>query len=219
MRQLTVDGDRSLDGVAALLLTGGEDLHPSVYGETNRCCQRTNLARDKFELELLAVALERKLPVLAICRGMQLLCAALGGSLYQDLSEFRSARPAVKVILHRGPEHSDTAHPIRVEPKMVLSDVMGTDATLVNSHHHQAVRTLPSCLRPSAFAPDGLIEATEGINDSFLVGVQWHPERWEHPSSSALISALLSAARRFGMEDHAGSRHRRKASRSSEVET
>jgi len=198
VRRLTLDGEGSLDGVAALLLTGGEDIQPSLYGEPNRHCGRTNPARDKFELELLNLALKRRLPILAVCRGMQLLCVALGGSLHQDLSEFRLLRLGADV-LHRSTDHTDTTHPLEVLPGTLLARVIGSGISLVNSHHHQGVKMLPSRLRPAAFASDGLTEAAEGVDSTFVLGVQWHPETWEHSSSLALISALLAASLRFGL--------------------
>jgi putative glutamine amidotransferase len=199
--RLTLDGERSLDGVVALLLTGGEDVCPSLYGEVNRCCERTNPARDKFELELLDIALKRQLPVLAVCRGMQLLCVALGGSLHQDLSQSRLVRPEADVFLHRGAGHTDTTHKVHVVPGSLLGRIIETEFLFVNSHHHQGVKRLPSCFRPAAFADDGLTEAAEGIVDgTFILGVQWHPERWDHASSTALMSALLAAAQGFAFK-------------------
>ena len=195
-RLVSIGGDRSLDGVSGLLLTGGEDVAPALYGQDNRHCQRVNSERDEFELELLQIALDRSLPVLAVCRGMQLLCAALGGTLYQDLSEFNSSPSSPTAIIHRGPNHTDTVHPLRVEPETMLYGLFGGAAMVVNSHHHQGVSQLPRRLRACSFSPEGLIEAVEDIEGRFVLGVQWHPERWEHASSEKLMKGFLSAAER-----------------------
>jgi putative glutamine amidotransferase len=196
-RLVTARGKESLSGITGLLLTGGEDVSPSMYGEVNRRCERVNSERDKFELELLYTALVRNWPVLAVCRGMQLLTAALGGRLYQDLSERLPGLPDGENIVHRSPGHGDTTHPVRIEPRALLADLVGRPNLMVNSHHHQGIRELPRDLRAAAYSPDGLIEAVENTGNRFVLGVQWHPERWAHESSDALMNAFLSAHLRF----------------------
>ncbi len=195
--QLMVPGANGpFDAVSGLLLTGGEDVHPALYGEVNRC-SRVNPERDKFELELLHAALSRDLPVLAVCRGMQLLNVALGGSLYQDLGEMVCDPSAGKSVCHRGPQHTDTTHPVHLEPQTFLSRCVGQHTLLVNSHHHQGVRELPADLHSSGRSEDGLIEAVEHATKTCVLGVQWHPERWSDKSSDSIMKQYLAACESY----------------------
>lgn len=181
----------ALDGVDGLLIPGGPDVDPRRYGERRSAAtQRPNVRRDEHELSLLRAALERGLPVLAVCRGHQLLNAALGGSLVQNVPEDR----------HRW--HDDDSsrwHEIRIEPDCRLAAVYGGAGELrVNSRHHQAVTPdrLAASLRAVAYSPDGFVEAVEGEAQRWLTGVQWHPERPEmRPAADPLFSAFVSACR------------------------
>ncbi|HSS44412.1 MAG TPA: gamma-glutamyl-gamma-aminobutyrate hydrolase family protein [Thermoanaerobaculia bacterium] len=180
-------------GCSGLLLTGGEDVAPELYGEANRHCGRLNPKRDAFELKLLRSALRRDLPIFAVCRGAQLLAVALRGSLYQDL---RRDPPPGPRVAHRGPGRTDTVHSVAVEPRSLLARLVGKRSLRVNSHHHQGIRRLPRVLRAAARSDDGLVEAIEHRWRAFVVGVQWHPERSNEPSSEALMKAFLAACRR-----------------------
>jgi gamma-glutamyl-gamma-aminobutyrate hydrolase PuuD len=204
-RLVTSQGKELHDGITGLLLTGGEDVSPGMYGEVNRHCERVNPERDKFELELLYTALDRSWPVLAVCRGMQLLVAALGGKLYQDLSELVPGLPDQKAVCHRAPRHTDVTHLIGIEAETLLARVIGRPTLTVNSHHHQAIRELPRDLRAAAYSADGSIEAVEYTRNRFVLGVQWHPERWAHESSDALMRAFLSTHGRLGWSKSAPS--------------
>lgn len=179
-------GDALADA-AGLVLTGGEDVHPVSYGEpTHPKLEETDLARDAVELALYGAARGRRLPVLAICRGIQLVNVAMGGSLYQDLpSEHPSS------INHVDPKGR---HALRVEPASRLHQVIG-DLANVNSRHHQAVKRLASGLRPVAWAEDGVIEGAELANGdgSWLLAVQWHPE---DDVEAALFQAFARAVAR-----------------------
>jgi putative glutamine amidotransferase len=158
-------------GVLGLVLTGGEDVEPARYGRApHPKLEDTDPARDAAELALIAVARERRLPILAICRGIQILNVALGGTLYQDLG---SERPGP--ITHTG---NDSRHAIRVEPGSLLERTLGTRSATVNSRHHQAIRDLAPGLRAVAWAEDGLIEAAEpsDAGEPWTLAVQWHPE-------------------------------------------
>ena len=182
---------RPLSGADGLLLLGGEDVAPERYGETDRCCERINLQRDAFELVLLRSALRKELPILGICRGVQILAVALGGTLRQDLpAELSRGRSRV---IHRGPRRTDSRHRIAVEKGTTLSRLIGRDALLVNSHHHQAVRAMPPRVRVSARSADGVIEAIEHPDKKFVLGIQWHPERWPRESSDAIMRGFLAA--------------------------
>lgn len=182
--------------VVGLLLTGGEDLDPELYGEERLQAERVNRPRDDFELALVGEARRRALPLIGICRGAQVLAVALGGSLVQHIPH--TWPDGGKVIRHRGeePDRRDTEHPVSVESGSRLGRLLGTTRLRVNSHHHQAVRQVPPPARIVARSDDGVAEAIELPGPTFVLGVQWHPERWAHPSSGALRSAFLGAARR-----------------------
>ena len=193
VRLLTPGGNPALDQVSGLLLTGGEDVDPTLYGESNRNCKRVNPERDRFELTLLEAALNRGIPILAVCRGMQLLSVAFGGKLYQDLSERLSDISDADRLSHRGPGGTDTTHPVDIEPLSALEKCVRKSTLLVNSHHHQGVRILPRSLRISCRSRDGLAEAVEQNNNSWILGLQWHPERWPDPASSSIMANFLGA--------------------------
>ena len=160
-----------LDRVQGLVLSGGEDVEPARYGaKPHSKLGETDAARDAVELALIAGAARRRLPVLAICRGIQILNVALGGTLYQDLP---SERP--------GPiDHTDTSarHAVRVEPRTRLHRAVDAETALVNTRHHQAIRDLAPGLRATAWTADGVIESVErrDMNAPWTLAVQWHPE-------------------------------------------
>jgi putative glutamine amidotransferase len=176
-----------------LLFLGGEDIAPERYGERNQHCERINEPRDAFELDLLAAALKQDAPILAVCRGLQVLAVALGGALHQDIAVAQRAAGIRTRVVHRGPKHTDTAHRIAIEPESLLGWLVGRRTALVNSHHHQAVRSPGPATRAVAHASDGTIEAIEHASARFVLGVQWHPERWPHPSSDAIMKGFLTA--------------------------
>ena len=158
-------------GVRGLVLTGGEDVDPARYGATpHPKLEDRDPARDAAELALIAAARERRVPILGICRGIQILNVALGGTLYQDLASERPGPTA-----HTG---DDVRHTVRIEPGSLLEKTLGTGSTTVNSRHHQAIRDLAPGLRAVAWAEDGLIEAVEAAdsNAPWTLAVQWHPE-------------------------------------------
>ncbi len=159
-----------LERVHGLVLTGGEDVVPARYGAAaHPRLGETDPERDAVERALIAGAVRRRLPVLAICRGLQILNVALGGTLYQDLP---SERP--------GPlGHDDGAerHAITIEPGSRLARVLAGTRAVVNTRHHQAVRDLAPALRATAWAEDGVVEAAEARDPgAWVLAVQWHPE-------------------------------------------
>lgn len=186
-------GERVPRSAQGILLLGGEDVDPARYGETNRHCERINHARDAFEWDVLDDALVRDLPILAVCRGIQVLAVALEGTLYQDLSIERREEGARSRVVHRGPKQTDSTHRVTIEPGTILARLIGRKTVLVNSHHHQAIRKMPPRARVAARATDGTIEAMEHSDHRFVMGIQWHPERWRHPSSDAIMKGLLEA--------------------------
>jgi putative glutamine amidotransferase len=162
-----------LDRVDGLLLSGGPDLHPSYYGaEAHAFLGPTEPPLDQFELDLVRRADARGLPILAICRGLQALNVARGGTLYQHVPEDIGGE-----LQHRQVEPGRVAtHPVRIEPDSRLAAALGESEADVNSFHHQAAHTLGRDLRAVAWAPDGVIEAVEATDRPFVVAVQWHAE-------------------------------------------
>ncbi len=164
----------ALEGLDGLLLSGGEDVDPALYGDRAATELWTpSRGRDRFELALFREARRRGLPILGVCRGIQLINVALGGTLYQDLP---SQRPGP--IQHLAPGgRGSRAHRVRLEPDSQVALALGDGELVVNSIHHQAIRELAPGLRASGWAEDGLIEAVEGASDApWLLAVQWHPE-------------------------------------------
>ena len=157
--------------VRGLVLTGGEDVEPARYGASpHPKLEETDAGRDAVELALITAARARRLPILAICRGIQILNVAFGGTLYQDLP---SERPGP--VTHVG---DAGRHTIRVEPGSLLERTLGSRTATVNSRHHQAIRDLAPELRATAWAEDGVIEGVEPADTSapWTLAVQWHPE-------------------------------------------
>ena len=197
MLPLTEDKEE-LDECIALcdgfLLTGGHDVDPMVYGKRKESfCGEVCELRDRMECYLLDVAMKKDIPVLGICRGIQLINARLGGDLYQDISlEYGTA-----VNHHMEPPYDRTAHRIKVLPGSLLADIMGEGYHEVNSYHHQAVRRQAESVDVMAFSEDGLIEAISVKEKKFIVGVQWHPEFVYKNSkdSRLLIQAFVNACK------------------------
>lgn len=164
---------RALDCADALLLTGGADIEPSQYGEEKlACCGSTTPIRDHTERVLTVFALERKMPILGICRGIEMLNAVMGGTLYQDVAEQYGA--SIKHPCYDIP--GGDAHTVRYLPGTLLHSVMGEDGGTVNSRHHQAVKVPAPGLKICALAPDGLTEGLEADDGRPILAVQWHPE-------------------------------------------
>jgi len=184
--------DEILNEVDGLLLTGGADVGPDTYGEEKLpLCGETSPIRDKQEYYLCKKALERDLPVLAICRGHQVLNCVQGGSLYQDIAAQYGEK--LRHPCYEVPK--DQVHQVQVEKESLLYQITGLAALKVNSRHHQAVKRLGSGLVISARADDGLIEGIEMPDKKFAVGVQWHPESLADyaADAQALFDAFVRA--------------------------
>jgi putative glutamine amidotransferase len=187
----------TLDAVDGLLFTGGRDVDPRHFGEAvlNETVE-LEPDRDAFELPLIRGALARDLPVLAICRGCQVLNVALGGSLWQDLP---AQRPGDLVHRQRAPRDAVT-HAVHIRAGSLLAAVAGegvADDTLqANTFHHQAVRDVAEGLVAVGYAADGMVEAVEAPDHAFVLGVQWHPESLapRRPEHRRLFQALVEAA-------------------------
>ena len=172
----TDDSELVREAVAAcdgILLTGGGDVNPDLYGEAMReTCGRVNPLRDDLELAAFAAALELGRPVLAICRGIQLMNVALGGTLYQDIPTELDTN-----IMHRQTEgRYELSHYVTVVGGTPLDALLGEERIQVNSFHHQAIRELAAGLAVMARADDGIIEAVYGTDSHYIRGYQWHPE-------------------------------------------
>lgn len=185
-----------LDHVSALVLTGGADIDPALYGEErHQEVKAVFPERDRFELALVKEALRRDLPILAICRGHQVLNVATGGTLVQDIpSQLTGAAPH-----ESDAERWETTHEVEILPETRLREILGTERVAVNSFHHQSIKQLGRELLLSARStPDGVIEGVEmpRHRHRFVVGVQWHPESfWDHPPGfQSLFEALVKAA-------------------------
>jgi putative glutamine amidotransferase len=186
--------DPLLSRLSGICIAGGPDIDPRSYGgESHLKLGPTEPELDRFELAVTWAARARCIPILAICRGAQILNVALGGSLHMHLPDDAGGR-----VEHRRPGSDGPAasHEIRVEPDSALGRVLGTDRVTVNSYHHQAVRKLGRGLRAVAHADDGVIEAIELNGPDFVVGVQWHAECMEASEQRALFQAFVDAARR-----------------------
>lgn len=167
----------TLDGI---LFTGGADLNPLFLDEEPvRELHGINPKRDLAELLLVRLAFDRQIPILGICRGIQVLAAALGGSLYQDI--YSQATPAGEKFLKHSQEldRGYASHWVQLEPDSLISQVMQTTQLAVNSFHHQAVKEAGPHLRVCATSSDGIIEAVESTEQKAILGVQWHPECFE----------------------------------------
>lgn len=186
---------RQVDGI---LLPGGGDVQPAIYGATpHPTFDAAEPGRDEYELELARRASEADLPLFAICRGIQVLNVARGGTLVQDIAE--EMRDTLNHTLKEPP--FAIAHDVWVAEGSLLERVMRerleTDTCPVNSRHHQAVKDVGSGLVVTATAPDGIVEAVEDPSKRFCLGVQWHPENFYRTGEfSALFEAFVNAARR-----------------------
>jgi putative glutamine amidotransferase len=181
-----------LDRVDGICLSGGPDLEPSWYGaDAHPELGPTEPEVDVFELSLARAARRRGLPVLAICRGLQILNVSRGGSLMQHLPERVGAD-----IAHRQTEPaSETTHSVQIAPRSLLATLIDDERADVNSFHHQAIDRLGTGLQAVAWSEDGVVEGIEAPGDVFTVGVQWHVEcLTDRPEHASLFTALVDSA-------------------------
>lgn len=185
-----------LERLDGLILSGGPDVSPLLFGEEPSLkLGMTVIQRDRWELALLEAAMARRLPILGICRGFQLLNLYFGGSVYQDISE--GEQLYIKHNFDSLP--GDPAHHIQLEAGSLIAELLaGVDA--VNSHHHQVLKRIADKFRVTAWAPDGAPEAMEAkTGDQFILGVQFHPEMMvsQYPRFLAVFSKLIQEAEKF----------------------
>jgi putative glutamine amidotransferase len=188
---LPADAQPLLDCVRGLILTGGSDVDPALFGEApHPALGRVIPERDAFEIALCREALRRDMPVLAICRGQQVLNVALGGTLYQDIA---SQLPGA--LEHRtDTKRWETAHDVDLLPGTRLREILGEERIAVNSFHHQTVKQVAPGLSVAARSPaDGVSEGLESHAHRFVIAVQWHPEDFFGHSSTfePLFAALV----------------------------
>ncbi len=180
--------EQALEIIDGLLLTGGRDLDASSYGEdADPANEPGDRLRDRLELALARAALEREMPVLGVCRGMQLLNVALGGGIAQHLDD-----PS---RIHRGEPGTFVDHEIEVVAGTRLAAILGESPNPVRSHHHQGVSPLADRLTACAHSSDGLVEAAESVDHRFCLAVLWHPEENLAAGGLRLYEALVEAAR------------------------
>lgn len=177
------------------LFTGGQDVSPSLYKQAplpqcGLCCPQ----RDSMETALFHAALDADKPVLGICRGIQLINAVLGGTLYQDLPTQHLSHTVHSMT----PPYDRAVHGVTVLPQTPLADLLACRTLWVNSYHHQAVKDLSPRLKPMALSEDGLVEAAYMPDRRFVMAVQWHPEFLyrRDQSAAALLQAFVQAAAR-----------------------
>jgi putative glutamine amidotransferase len=186
-----------LELVDGVILSGGADLDPALYGDADRHPQTYDVheLRDRFELSLLRKAVALNMPVLCICRGLQLLNVAFGGSLIQHISD-----QVDNPLQHRQQElsilASSASHRVNLLPGSVTARIFGESSIEVNSLHHQSVRSIAPSLSVDGRAPDGVIEAASFPDRAFVCGVQWHPELMykNHPAQLRPFESLVAAA-------------------------
>lgn len=182
--------DDLLDRVDAVMVTGGADINPALYGGAPHPAVETDDdERDEAELALIRGAWDRDLPFLGVCRGHQMLAVASGGTLIPHL-------PDVTQVVHQEDPGGFVQHEIQVEDGTRLAGIIGSGSMAVNSSHHQAVLD-PGRLHVSARSTDGLIEACEDPTRTFFLGVQWHPEAPDQRTGLELFGALADAARAY----------------------
>lgn len=185
------------DRMDALLLAGGVDVHPREFGEeVLPACGEIDTARDEIELRVTRWALQEGRPILGICRGIQMLNVAAGGSLYQDIPTQLATDLPHKY--RKGDPYNLRAHAIAIDPNSRLARIVGATELAVNSLHHQSLKTVAPDLRITARAPDGVVEAVEAQDHRFIVGVQFHPELLEEDARMArLFEEFVASAREY----------------------
>jgi putative glutamine amidotransferase len=183
---------RLVDALSALIIAGGGDIDPRAYGGRHHetvyaVCEE----RDLFEFALTRAAVaEPRLPVLCICRGMQVLNVICGGTLHVHLPDHYGER-----VSHRLHPRDTSVHSVRIDPDSHLARILDTTETQVRSWHHQAIDRLGDGLRPVAWAEDGVIEAVEHVDHPWCIGVQWHPEmQLDDPVQQRVFGALVAGA-------------------------
>jgi putative glutamine amidotransferase len=170
------DADRLVSGVDGILVSGGDDIDPATYGEENTDSMRISRAADDFEIAIVAAARRQDKPLLAICRGLQLLNVWLGGTLDQEVT----SEGGVHELISRNPEEMNARrHVVTFEDGSIISRIYGAEEAKVNTLHHQGIARVADGLIVEGRTDDGLVEAGRVAGDWWALGVQWHPERMD----------------------------------------
>lgn len=187
--------DAYLDKVDGVFFLGGNDVHPYYYGEEPlKEMGFIYPIRDEFEIQLFKRAFERKLPILGICRGCQVINVAKGGTLYQDIY---SQVDGCKGHSPSGIDTQEGYHTVKIDQTSKLYDIMKEEISLVNSFHHQCVKDLAEGFKATAYSTDSLIEAFEYEGEQFCLGIQWHPECMieKHPKFNEIFKAFIESCK------------------------
>jgi putative glutamine amidotransferase len=192
------------DRIDGVLLTGGGDIDPAYYNETpTEYVKGVDRERDEVEMALARWAVEDGKPLLAICRGIQVMNVALGGNLFQDVKAEMPGAIRHDYFQSLGFARDHRAHEVRLENGSQTANLMGEHLAAVNSLHHQGIKLLAPDLTQVAYAPDGLVEAVEVAGHPFAIGVQWHPEALylDDDAMRRLFEGLADAAREGSLQD------------------
>lgn len=196
-----VDGDvsRLLDLVDGLVFSGGADLDPALYGDASvhATTYDVNPIRDRFEMALIQAAAERDVPTLCICRGIQVMNVAFGGTLYQDVSDqFSNELPHSQSVLGVPGKHP--SHRVSIDPASFVASIYAAHQLETNSFHHQTLKDVPSSLEIAGRSADGSIEAVSMKDKRFFIGLQWHPEMMftAHEEHLLPFTSLIKASSR-----------------------
>lgn len=193
--------DHCLSRLDGLFLAGGNDLAPELFGaQPVEALGEVNPLRDRLEMQLIPKAFSIGMPVVGVCRGMQSMNVAMGGTLWQDLpSQYRTPQGQPPIAHRQTRPGQYSSHSINIRKDSMLFSLLASEEIQVNSFHHQAVRDLAPALLASAFSPDGVIEAIEHADHPFFLGVQWHPERYDSraPHAASLFRGFVSAAEKY----------------------
>jgi len=186
-----------LDG---LLIPGGGDIDPMLYGERpHPRLEKVNRAFDEFELSVLKAASALEMPVLGICRGHQIMNVFRGGTLWQDIPSQTASESGIPHRIRKDGNSALCTHTIRLEPETIIAELLSSPTVDVNSYHHQSVKNPGDGLRITASSSDGIVEAIESTSGPFFVGVQFHPEKMlpDHAEFGRLFEMFVDAARRY----------------------
>lgn len=202
MYEVGENAEQLLEIADGLLLADGNDISSEHYHEEPRDVRGNDPQRDECELKLLEIARARNMPILGVCRGMQLMNVACGGTLYQDVM---TERPDTKnhdgYLEVKSTEH--LAHTLRLEPGSQLASILGLESIKSNTHHHQAVKDIGPGLIANAWAEDGVIEGLEATEEPYFVGVQPHPEsifQRAEPAWLKLFQSFIDASKEYKSE-------------------